>query len=127
MKNMSPIKNERGAAGIKAAIAIAILGAVIYVGFVLIPIYWDHWDFEDKVKTGVQFAHVNWPRDTKKNLEDHIIGLLSKMRAEYKTKDVKVKVEGKKIDVEVWYARSHSLPFLTNPLPFYVKVQNTLL
>lgn len=122
--------NERGGTGLSAIIAIAILGALVYVFVQVVPILWAHWNFEDAIKTKVQFAFLNYKGNVKEKLTKDIKDTLNAMGANYKDKDLKVKVDdkSKKIVVEVWYSRSHklpSLPFFKNPKPFYVRVENT--
>ena len=58
-RNISHITNERGAGGPKLIIALAIVAAVVYAGIQLVPIYWDHWNFEDELKTQIRFLFVN--------------------------------------------------------------------
>ena len=123
------MKNERGAAGIKAIIALIILGALAYIGIQLIPLYWDHWNFEDEVASEVQFAYVKHDKNkVQENLTATICSLLDAMGAQYEKKNVRVKVDQstKKITVEVWYSRTHNLPvYPPSPKPFYIKVENT--
>ena len=125
--SMSVRLNERGAAGTKALIAIIILGAFVYVAIQIVPIYWGHWNFQDSVDTRVQFAFVNYPRKTKENLERDVFRLLDGMNAQYDKKNVKIDVDDKKkkVVIEVWYSRTHSLPFYPNPKEFYIKSENT--
>ena len=128
MKNtVSKVMNERGSAGMKALIALVILVVIVYAGFQLVPIYWDHWNFQDHLETRVQFAFVNYPNNPDKELADEIYRLLDDMGAQYQKKDVKVTVDPskKKIIVEVWYWRSHNLPLYPNPKAFYLKIENT--
>jgi hypothetical protein len=128
-QNISYVTNKRGAGGPKAIIALLILAAVIYAGIQLVPIYWDHWSFEDDVKTLVQFAFVNYRDKREKRLTDDIINMLDEMGADYEKKNVDVKVDegAKKIKVKVWYTRSHKLPFYPNPKQFHIDVENTQL
>ncbi|GAK56334.1 hypothetical protein U27_03296 [Candidatus Vecturithrix granuli] len=122
-------RDERGAVGIKAIIALVIVGVFVYAGIQLIPLYWDHWNFEDEVTTNVQFAYVNYDREkVQEALTAAIYGMLDKIGAQYEKKNVRVKVDNntKKITVEVWYSRTHNFPvFPPNPKPFYIKVENT--
>lgn len=123
------MRNERGAAGIKAIIALIILGALAYIGIQLIPLYWDHWNFEDDVKSKVQFAYVNYDKNkVQEALTATIYSLLDEMGAQYEKKNVRVKVDQntKKITVEIWYSRTHNLPiYPPNPKSFYIKEENT--
>ncbi|MDY0094687.1 MAG: hypothetical protein RBT80_18490 [Candidatus Vecturithrix sp.] len=121
--------DEQGFAGIKAIIALVIVGICVYAGLQLIPIYWDHWNFKDEVTTKVQFAYVNHEREkVQEALAATIYSMLDKMGAQYEKKNVRVKVENstRKITVEVWYSLPHNFPFYPpNPKPFYIKIENT--
>jgi len=120
--------NQRGGAGVSAVIAIAILGACVFVGWELVPIFWEHWNLEDDVKTKMQFAFVNYRGDVKESLTKDIKDALNEMGAQFKEKDLKIKVDerSKKIRIEIWYSRTHKVPFYPpNPKQFYVKVENS--
>ena len=122
------LMNERGSAGTSATIAIVLFAACVYVLFQLVPIFWDHWSLEDEIKTKIQFAFVNYPRDREKTLKAEIKKDLDDIGANYTEKDLKVDVDEKrkKIKVEVWYTRSHKVPFYPpNPKQFYIKLENT--
>jgi hypothetical protein len=122
------VVNNRGGAGLSAVIALAIVGACVFVGAQLIPIYWGHWNLEDDLKTLVQFASVNYSgqdiktvvlRETKKALDE--------LGAVYKDKDVKIQANKTKIVIDLVYTRPHKVPFLTNPLLFDIHAENTTL
>ena len=118
---------ERGTAGFKALIALLILAAIVYTGIQLVPIYWDHWNFEDEVKTELRFLFVNVQAKREEYLNNFVIGKLKEMGAEYKKENVRVKVDDskKKAKVEIWYTRTHKLPFFPNPKQFYINLENT--
>ncbi len=123
------LTNERGGAGASATVAIAVLAAFVFVVVQLAPIYWDHYNLEDEIKTKIQFAFVNYSSDEiKKNLTTEIEKSLDAIGADYKKKDIRVSVNNKrkKITVEVWYSRPHKVPFYPpNPKQFYIKLENT--
>lgn len=126
----SLMRNERGSAGTKAAVAFAILGAVVYAAITLIPMYADHWKFEDDLKNNILFANEKYrgvEGGVEKGLTNDIESMLKSMGATYDKKQVRVKLEQQKINVEVWYGRPHKLPFLQNPKQFYLKLENTQL
>lgn len=127
-RNISSITNERGAAGPKIIVAVAIIAAVVYAGIQLVPIYWDHWNLEDEIKTQVRFLFVNVNRKREEYLEGFTEGKLKEIGAEYdKEKGVRIKLDNskKKVKIEVWYSRRHKLPLYKNPIQFYIKVENT--
>lgn len=121
--------DERGAAGIKAIIAFAIVGVFIYAGIQLIPLYWGHWNVEDEIETKVKFAYVNYDREkVQEALTTEIARLLDDIGAQYEKKNIRVKANPntKEITVEVWYSQTHNMPvYPPNPLPFYIKYEHT--
>lgn len=127
-RNISHITSERGAAGPKLIIALIIVAAVIYAAIQLIPIYWDHWNFEDDMKTQVRFLFVNVNQKRKEYLTDYAVKRLKEFGAKYdEKKGVMVEVDDpkKKAKVEIWYSRPHKLPLYPNPIQFYIKVEST--
>jgi len=122
-RNISHITKERGSAGIKAVIAIAILAAIIYGAIKIIPIYVDHYDVEDKIKEDILYAGQRFGGEIQKGLTKRIYQYLDGIGAEYnKEKEVRVSVNKgtKLIKVEVWYRRSHNIPFF--PKQFEIQV-----
>ncbi len=119
-------RSSQGRAGLQAIIALLILAAVVYTGIQLVPLYWAHWNFKDKVEEKVKFTFVNYSSNHEKKLRSEIISLLKDMGAEYEDKNVKVDVDPrqKKVKVEVWYSKSHNLPFYQNPKQFYVTAES---
>lgn len=126
-KNM--IWNERGDSRVGAIVAVLVLGALIFVGVQLIPIYYDHWTFQDEFNNEkLALMFVNYPPEkVKEKAIERIKGVLKDMNAQFKDKDIKVMVDPQKnkIVIEVRYARSHKVPFIQNPKQFYMKAENT--
>lgn len=128
MKNMHVSRrNEQGSAKIITVIILLILAVLIYVGVQLFPLYWDHGDFEETVRTTMISALVPPYRDVDANVKQTIMSLLDEMGAQYEKEHVKVEVssDNKTIRVEVWYSRSHRLPLYPNPKQFYINVDHT--
>lgn len=103
---------ERGAAGIKAIVALIILGIAIYVGITMIPIYSDHYSVQDKIKEDILFAGQRFGKEIEKGMKDQIFGYLNDIDAIYEKKNVSVSVNAstKLIKVQLWYEREHKIP-----------------
>jgi hypothetical protein len=124
------LKFQRGAAGPKAIVATLVLIALVYVGLQIIPMYYDHWTLQDKIKEDVDFAYVNLTGGEgtiQSKLNKLITSRLTAINAEFKKEQVKVTIPDgtKKITVEIWYTRTHKLPFYQNPKQFYYKYTST--
>lgn len=128
MKNMYiSRRNEQETAKIITVIILLILAVLIYVGIQLFPLYWDHWDFEETVRTTMISTLVPPYKDVDPKVKQTIVRLLDEMGAQYEKEHVKVEVssDNKTIHVEVWYSRSHHLPLYSNPKRFYINVDHT--
>ena len=114
--------HEQGAAHVLLIIIVLLLGVGGYAGFQLFPLYWDHWNFEDTVRTVITAPTGN---DVEAGVKQQIMQLLDKMGAQYQPEHVRVNVnaEQKSIEVEIWYARPHHLPLYPNPKQFYLKLR----
>lgn len=114
---------ERGAAGIKAIIAVIILAVAIYVGVVMIPIYAAHYDLEDKLKEDILFASQRFRENIAKELTVQVYSYLDNMGVVYEKKNVRVNTNSstKFISVELWYNREHKIPGF--PKQFHLKVE----
>ena len=117
-------KHERGALPIGIIIGVAIVGALVFVGIQLIPLYWGYLTFKDDAESSAKLVFVRYQRDHEKSLRGEITGGLKKIGAVYEEKNLIVKVDDKKktASVEVWYTISHKVPFIENPMQFDVNV-----
>jgi hypothetical protein len=123
------ISNEQGSAKILTVSILLILAVVVYAGVQLFPLYWDHWNFEEAVRTTMIATLVPPYKDVDSKVKQAIMTLLDNMGAQYEKEYVKVEVSSnhKTIHVQVWYARSHHLPLYPNPKRFYLNSDYTSL
>lgn len=110
--------------GILLLIVIAV-GA--YTAFQLMPLSWDHARFEQLAKDAMITSLVPPYTNTEANVKKQITALLDNIHAQYEPEYIKVTVTSdfKKIEAEVWYSRSHGVPFYQNPKQFYSKLEHT--
>ncbi len=120
---------QKGALPIGAIIGVAIVGSIFFVAIQLGPIYWDHANVKENIKESVRFVFIRYQRKQEERLKGEVLGTLNGVGADYEPvkENVKVKVDVKKksASVEVWYTRSHSVPFMQNPIQFSVSADST--
>jgi hypothetical protein len=118
--------HEQGAAKVLIVIVLLILAVLAYAGVQLVPLYWDHEDLEETIQTTMISALVPPHKDVEATVKRKIITMLDDMGAQYNQENIKVDVSDdyKTIHVEVWYARSHHLPWYPNPKQFYLKLDH---
>lgn len=106
-------------------VIVAAVGA--YAAFQIMPLSWDHARFEQLAKDAMVTALVPPYTNVEETVKKQIAGLLDDIHAQYEPEHIKVTVTSdfKKIQAEVWYARSHGVPFYQNPKQFYSKLEHT--
>jgi len=123
--------NERGGAGPGAIVGLIVLAIVAFVFIQLVPIYYDHWTFEDEFnneKLNIIFVNVTDDKKIKDAVVQKVKTLIADMKgAKVNDKDIKVTVDPakRKIIVDVRYTRPHKVPFWQNPMVFHIKKENT--
>ena len=115
--------HERGAAGIKAIVAVIVLGIAIYVAITMVPIYVNHFKLEDNIKEDILFAGQRFSGDMQKQFTERVISYLDAMGVDYEKKNVHVtiKKDAKLIRVELWYDRRHKIPGFPTQFSLYVE------
>ncbi|MCP4399980.1 MAG: hypothetical protein GY801_22070 [bacterium] len=124
MKRM--LMNRRGSATVFIVIGVVLLAIAAFAAMQLFPLYWDHWNFEDTVENEMLHGLVPPYTDVEGTIAKKIVSLLKNIGADYKEEHIKVEVlpNNSKVFVEVWYTRSHHLPFYQNPKQFYLKSEH---
>ncbi len=114
---------EHGAAGIKAIVALIILGIAIFVGVTMIPIYSAHYKLEDNIKEDILFAQQRFSGDLEKAFTAQVVSYLDEMGVTYDKKNVRVSINSgaRAIKVELWYERPHKIPGF--PTQFQLSVE----
>jgi hypothetical protein len=120
---------QHGLAMSAVIVILAILGIAGYAASQLFPLYYAHWDLEQGIQTTLMGALTPPYTDVVPKVTQAVTQMLDKLGAQYAKEQVKVELssDNKTIQVEVWYARPHHLPFYPNPKRFYVKVTHTAL
>lgn len=115
--------HERGAAGIKAIIAVIILGIAIYVAITMVPIYVNHFQLEDNIKEDILFAGQRFRGDLEKEFTAKVLSYLDTLGVDYDKKNVRItiKSEARLIRVELWYERQHKIPWFPTQFQLYVE------
>ena len=122
-------KHEHGSAKVVVIIVLVVLAIGAYAGIQLFPLYWDHWNFEKTADSQTVATLASARQNIEATVKQQLVQLLDAMGAQYQPEHVRATLSSdqKSMRVEVWYARSHRLPFYPNPKQFYVKLEHALL
>jgi hypothetical protein len=123
------VKNLRNERGNTTVIIILVVLAIVIIGFAatqLAPLHWDHATFEQAVQTTMISEMVPPYQGVETTVAQKIMRELDAIEAFYEKDHIRVNVNDadKTIQVEIWYSRSHHLPFYQNPKQFYLKLRH---
>jgi hypothetical protein len=118
---------ERGAAPVVAIIVVLIITIVIFVGFQIGMLQLAYMNVREKTKAAMMYALVPPYEDVDSKVRDKAVELLNEIGAEYKEEHIKIEIsdDNKRMHVEIWYSKSHSLPLYQNPKQFYITLDHT--
>ena len=94
-------QRERGAGKLKTIIGLAILAAIVYAGFKIIPAYIDNFQLEDAMKTEARFGFVN--RKSPEEVRDTIYKKVQELQIPAGRDDIRVELVGNGMRITVTY------------------------
>lgn len=116
---------ERGAGHLKAIIFTLILAAGIFVGFKVIPILVNEYEFQDGMQTIARFASVN--RDPSDKIRTAIVKEAEKDDVPVQADDVKIQGNAGNVRIDVDYSVTVDLAVYQWTLNFHPNVKNDAL
>ena len=107
-------------------IGVILLLIAGFAAIQLFPLYWDHWNLEKTIENEMLNRLVPPYKDIEVGITQKIISVLNDIGALYEKEYIKVEVlpDNSRVSVEVWYSRSHHVPFYQNPKQFYIKLEH---
>jgi Flp pilus assembly protein TadG len=82
--------SERGGAMIKTALAVLILGSMVFAGFKVVPAYLNNYELQDSMSEAARFALAN--RQTSDDLQNEMFKKVQDLGIDVKKEDIHVQV-----------------------------------
>jgi len=83
---------QRGEGRLKTIISLAIVAAIIFLAFKIIPIYIDNYELEDAMKSEARFAAVN--RKSPDDVRDAVYRKIQELRIPARREDIRIEQVG---------------------------------
>lgn len=115
-------RSQRGEGKLKTIIGLAILAAIVYVGFKVIPPYINNFELEDAMKTEARFGYAN--RKTPEEVRNTIYKKIRELQIPAGPEDIRVELLGNGMRITVTYTVVIELPGYTLELNFKPTVDN---
>ncbi|HET7214515.1 MAG TPA: hypothetical protein VJW77_04965 [Terriglobia bacterium] len=108
----------------KAILALAFLGAVVFCALKIVPVYVENYEFQDFLNQAAVEATVRQPQPKPEELQAEIYSKAASLSLPVERQDIKVSV-GQTVTIEVRYEVSIDLKIYTFPLHFSLSAQNS--
>lgn len=83
---------QRGEGRLKTIVSLAIVAAIIFLAFKIIPIYVDNYELEDAMKSEARFAAVN--RKSPDDVRDAVYRKIQELRIPARREDIRIEQVG---------------------------------
>jgi len=115
-------KRERGEGKLKTIIGLAILAAMVYLGFKIIPAYINNFELEDAMKSEARFGYVN--RKTPEEVRDTVYKKIQELEIPAGRDDIRVEMLANGMRIAVTYTVVVELPGYQLELKFKPTADN---
>lgn len=108
----------------KAILALAFLGTVVFCALRIVPVYIENYQFQDFLNHAAVEATVRQPQPKPEDLQAEIYSKAESLGIPVERQDIKVSV-GRTVTVNVHYVVDVDLKFYTLPLHFTPSAKNS--
>lgn len=108
----------------KAILALAFLGAVVFCALKIVPVYFENYQFQDYLNHAAVDATVRQPQPRPEQLQAEIYSKAESLSLPVERQDIKVSV-GRTVTIQVRYEVNVDLKIYTLPLHFSLSAQNS--
>jgi hypothetical protein len=95
---------ERGGSTVKFILTVLVLGALIFAGVKIIPVYVTNYQFQDSMQTEARFALSGFPRKTEDEVRDDLWKEAQKQGIPARKEDIHVTIEQGVVTITMDYS-----------------------
>jgi len=90
---------ERGGAKFNMLLTLVILGSIAYVGFKVVPVYVDDYQFQDSIQQESRFAFSGYPKKSPDDIRNDVLKKARELGLPLKNEDIQVSVSNSNVDI----------------------------
>jgi hypothetical protein len=94
---------EHGGARAKTILTLFIVGALIFAGVKIVPVYVTNYQFNDAMGAEARFALSSFPKKTEMDIQDDLYKEAMKDGLNIKHDDIKVQISGSLVNITLDY------------------------
>ena len=118
-------QRQRGSGRLKAVVWTAILAAMVYVGFKVVPILVSEYQFTDALQNTARFATVN--RESEADIRTSLVKEAEKDELPVRAEDIAVHASNGNVQIEAAYSVTVDLGVYQWTFNFHPSVRNNAL
>lgn len=108
---------------LKALIAFAVIGAAVYVGFQVVPVYWNYYQFQDSIEEEARIQ--SYTGKSENDMRDTVWKKAKQLELPLASEDdIKVQRAGSTVSISTQYTVHIDVPIHPFDLNFQPSTQN---
>jgi len=92
---------ERGGSKLNFLITVLVLGAMVFAGVKIVPVYVANYQLQDSMQTEARFALSSYPKKSTEDMRDDIFKKMQELGVPGKKEDIKVFVDAASGNVDL--------------------------
>ena len=127
-QNLSPNDGQRGGqrggSRLNLAFTLAIIGAMVFAGIKVVPVYFENYQFQDSLDSESRFALTGYPKRNEEDIRDDIMKKASDLDIPLQRDAIQVSLGNGKVDISMDYAVPIDLAVYQFTLQFHPHTDN---
>jgi hypothetical protein len=115
---------QRGGSRINLAVTLAVLGAMIFTGVKVVPVYFENYQFQDSLESESRFALTGYPKRNEEDIRDDIMKKAQDLDIPLQRDAIQVELGNGKVDISMDYSVPIDLAVYQFTLQFHPHADN---
>lgn len=115
---------EHGGSKLNLLITLVIMGAMIFAGVKVVPVYFANYQFQDAIQSESRFALTGYPKKGPEDIRDDVFKKAQELNIPAKREDIRVSVSNGAVDIGLDYSVPIDLRVYQFTLQFHPHADN---
>lgn len=115
---------EHGGSKLNLLITLVIMGAMIFAGVKVVPVYFANYQFQDAIQSESRFALTGYPKKGTEDIRDDVFKKAQELNIPAKREDIRVSVSNGSVDIGLDYSVPIDLRVYQFTLQFHPHADN---
>jgi hypothetical protein len=115
---------ERGGSKLNLIITLLIMGAIVFSGFKVIPVYFANYQFQDALESETRFALTGYPKKSIDDIRNDVWNKAQDLSIPVRKEDIQVNVNNGSVAISLDYSVPVDLAVYQITLQFHPHADN---